>query len=249
MTQPLSGPLSDDDSKPPIRARVPDGLQRGVFSTGVIVMTGATEFIIDFVQNLGRPHQIVARIVMPHPVLPQFAEALKTNIDLYTQRYGPLPVVAESTTLVTGSLHGNVRDVSPTPPNRPPVDLASGTIDVLGSTQQNSPTPGSSEPEQIGTAKPLGSKAPGNLTRKMTAQEVYDDLKLPDELLSGAYANAVVIGHGPHEFSLDFITNFYPQFAVSSRVFLAAGQIHRLLDSLRSAWEQYRQRLQEPPKG
>jgi hypothetical protein len=83
----------------------------------------------------------------------------------------------------------------------------------------------------------------------MTAQEVYDDLKLPDELLSGAYANAVVIGHGPHEFSLDFITNFYPQFAVSSRVYLAAGQIHRLLDSLRSAWEQYRQRLQEPPKG
>ena len=249
MTQPPSGPLSDDDSKPPIRARVPEGLQRGVFSTGVIVMTGATEFIIDFVQNLGRPHQIVARIVMPHPVLPQFAEALKTNIDLYTQRYGPLPVVADSTTLVTGSLHGNAREVSPTPSSKPQVDLASGTIDVLGSTQSNPPNQGPSDPESPVTARPSASKPPSNLTRKMTAQEVYDDLKLPDELLSGAYANAVVIGHGPHEFSLDFITNFYPQFAVSSRVYLAAGQIHRLLDSLRSAWEQYRQRLQEPPKG
>jgi|LakMenE01Jun11ns_1017448.scaffolds.fasta_scaffold9959635_7 hypothetical protein len=249
MTQPPSGPLSDDDSKPPIRARVPEGLQRGVFSTGVIVMTGATEFIIDFVQNLGRPHQIVARIVMPHPILPQFAEALKTNIDLYTQRYGPLPVVADSTTLVTGSLHGNAREVSPTPSSKPQVDLASGTIDVLGSTQSIPPTQGPSDPESPVTARPPASKPPSNLTRKMTAQEVYDDLKLPDELLSGAYANAVVIGHGPHEFSLDFITNFYPQFAVSSRVYLAAGQIHRLLDSLRSAWEQYRQRLQEPPKG
>ncbi|MFM8325132.1 MAG: DUF3467 domain-containing protein, partial [Pirellulaceae bacterium] len=153
MTQPPSGPLSDDDSKPPIRARVPEGLQRGVFSTGVIVMTGATEFIIDFVQNLGRPHQIVARIVMPHPVLPQFAEALKTNIDLYTQRYGPLPVVADSTTLVTGSLHGNAREVSPTPSSKPQVDLASGTIDVLGSTQSIPPNQGPSDPESPVTAR------------------------------------------------------------------------------------------------
>jgi hypothetical protein len=185
---------------------------------------------------------------MPHPVLPQFADALKTNIDLYTQRYGPLPVVADSTTLVTGTLHGNVREVSPTPPSRPPGDLASGTIDVLGSAQSTPPNPTPAEPDPPVTARHSTGKAPANLTRKMTAQEVYDDLKLPDELLSGAYANAVVIGHGPHEFSLDFITNFYPQFAVSSRVFLAAGQIHRLFDSLRSAWEQYRQRLQEPPK-
>lgn len=249
MTQPPTGPLSDDDSKPPIRARVPDGLQRGVFSTGVIVMTGATEFIIDFVQNLGRPHQIVARIVMPHPVLPQFAEALKTNIELYTQRYGPLPVVAESTTLVTGTLHGNAREVSPTPPIKPQVDLASGSIDVLGATQPTAANQPPTDSDPAITARPTAGKPPANITRKMTAQEVYDDLKLPDELLSGAYANAVVIGHGPHEFSLDFITNFYPQFAVSSRVFLAAGQIHRLLDSLRSAWEQYRQRLQEPPRG
>jgi hypothetical protein len=158
-------------------------------------------------------------------------------------------VVADSTTLVTGSLHGNAREVSPTPSSKPQVDLASGTIDVLGSTQSIPPTQGPSDPESPVTARPPASKPPSNLTRKMTAQEVYDDLKLPDELLSGAYANAVVIGHGPHEFSLDFITNFYPQFAVSSRVYLAAGQIHRLLDSLRSAWEQYRQRLQEPPKG
>ncbi|MEZ6074926.1 MAG: hypothetical protein R3C56_04380 [Pirellulaceae bacterium] len=47
-------------------------------------------------------------------------------------------------------------------------------------------------------------------------QDIYDDLKIRDEFLSGAYANAVMIGHGPHEFSFDFITNFYPHSAVSA---------------------------------
>ena len=28
-------------------------------------------------------------------------------------------------------------------------------------------------------------------------QEIYQDLRLPDEVLSGAYANAVMIGHSP----------------------------------------------------
>ena len=45
------------------------------------------------------------------------------------------------------------------------------------------------------------------------------------------YANAVMIGHGPHEFSFDFITNFYPHSAVSARVFLSAGQVPRLYES------------------
>ena len=36
-------------------ARVPERVGPGVFSTGVLVMTGNTEFILDFVQNLGQP--------------------------------------------------------------------------------------------------------------------------------------------------------------------------------------------------
>lgn len=83
--------------------------------------------------------------------------------------------------------------------------------------------------------------------RQTSVQEIYDDLKIRDEFLSGAYANAVMIGHGPHEFSFDFITNFYPHSAVSSRVFLAAGQIPRLFESLKGTWEQLRNRMQQPP--
>ena len=72
----------------PIRARVPDHVSGGAFSTGVIVMTAHSEFILDFVQNLGRPHQIVSRVVMPHYVLPQLVDALHRNIELYRSRWG-----------------------------------------------------------------------------------------------------------------------------------------------------------------
>ena len=162
-----------------VTARVPEAVSRGAFSTGVIVMTGPTEFILDFVQNIGGPPQVVARIVMPHGTLPQFAEALRKNLQIYTQRFGPPP---------------------PLPKVPPP-------------------------------------------PRPQTAQEIYDELKLPDSLLSGAYANGVMIGHTAAEFKLDFLTNLFPHSAVSSRVYLAAPQLPRLLESLDSTFQQFQQRI------
>ena len=73
---------------PAVRARVPEHVAAGQISTGVIVVTGSTEFVLDFVRNLPRPNIIVARIVLPHPVMPQFIEALSTNMNLYRQRFG-----------------------------------------------------------------------------------------------------------------------------------------------------------------
>jgi hypothetical protein len=170
-----------------LSARIPDGVSPGVFSTGAIVMTGGTEFILDFVQNIGRPHQVVARIVMPHAVMPQFIEALKKNIDIYKQRFGPPPEM-------------------PKPPKQ----------------QQQ---------------------------RRLTPQEIYDDLKLPDEILSGAYANGVMIGHSAAEFNMDFLTNFFPNSAVSKRVFMSAAQVPRLLDSLSGTFNQFQQRVQQQQAG
>jgi hypothetical protein len=172
-----------------VTARVPDNVGRGAFSTGVIVMTGASEFILDFIQNIGGPPQVSARVVMPHGALPQFADALRKNLEMFTQRFGPPPTL---------------------PKNPPP-------------------------------AKP------------QTAQEVYDELKLPDNLLSGAYANGVMIGHTASEFKLDFLTNLFPHSAVSCRVYLSSPQIPRLLDSLDSTFQQFQQRVKQqqqapPPK-
>ena len=82
---------------------------------------------------------------------------------------------------------------------------------------------------------------------KQSAQDLYDQLKLSDEKMSGEYANAVMIGHTASEFSLDFITTFFPRSAVSARVFVAAPNAKRLLDSLKHAFQQYKQRPQNPP--
>lgn len=78
-------------------------------------------------------------------------------------------------------------------------------------------------------------------------EEIYNQLKLPDDMLSGSYANTVMIGHSASEFSFDFITNFYPKSAVSCRVYLSAPQIPGLLNSLSRAFQQYQQKLQPPP--
>jgi hypothetical protein len=174
------------EANPALRARVPDDIGDGCFSTGAIVMTGPSEFIVDFLQTIGRPHRVAKRVVIPHAVMPQFIEALNTNLELYKSRFGEPPA--------------------------PPA--------------QNQ-----------------------NQARRPTPQEIYDDLKLPDDVLSGVYANGVMIGHGASEFGLDFLTSFFPQSAVSARVFVAAGQVPRLLDSLRGAVRQLDQRRHDQTSG
>ena len=80
-----------------------------------------------------------------------------------------------------------------------------------------------------------------------TIQEIYENFKLSDDLLSGSYANSVMIGHSPAEFFLDFITGFYPTAAVSARVFIAAPHVPRVLETLGVAVQQFKKRYQSPP--
>lgn len=175
-------PAQPDPNRPQhMSARVPDEIGPGAFSTGIIVMTGGTEFVVDFIQNLGPPAQVAARVVMPHATMPQFIDALNKNLEIYSNRFGaptPLPPAPQ--------------------PERPP-----------------------------------------------TAQEIYDDLKLPDELLSGSYANGVMIGHSATEFKFDFLTNLFPHPAVSCRVFMSAPQVPRMRDSLSRTLQQFQQRVQQ----
>ena len=179
---PPTDPLNPNQENPALRARVPDDVADGCFSTGAIVMTGPSEFVVDFLQTIGRPHRVAARVVIPHPVMPQFIDALNTNLELYRSRFGEPQTVPQQT---------------PKPDARRP-----------------------------------------------SPQEIYDDLKLPDEVLSGVYANGVMIGHGATEFGLDFLTSFFPQSAVSARIFVASGQVPRLLESLRGAMRQLEARQQ-----
>jgi hypothetical protein len=88
-----------------------------------------------------------------------------------------------------------------------------------------------------------GGQPPAAAASPVSAQELYEQLKLHDDVLSGNYANAVMIGHTPCEFCFDFITTFFPRSAVSSRVFMAAPGVPRLLDSLKHSFEKYQQKL------
>jgi hypothetical protein len=81
-------------------------------------------------------------------------------------------------------------------------------------------------------------------------EELYEQLKLPDDMLGGVYANAVMIGHAPAEFCFDFITNIYPRSVVASRVFLAAPQVPALHDVLVRTWKKFLEsRGEQPPEG
>lgn len=79
-----------------------------------------------------------------------------------------------------------------------------------------------------------------------TIQEIYETFKVSDDMLSGVYANTVMIGHSPAEFFFDFITGFYPTAAVSSRVYVAAPQAPRLLDTFTMAMQTYQKRYLQP---
>jgi len=160
----------------PVAARVPEKMGRGVFSTGVLVLDGPNEFVLDFLQGLTRPYQICQRVVIPINVMDQVINAVSDNLNKYVQAFGNPPAL-------------------PKPPQQRP-----------------------------------------------TIQEIYENFKLPDDMLSGAYSNNVMIGHSASEFFFDFITGFYPTAAVSARVFVTAPQMPRLLETLNMAMQSYRRR-------
>lgn len=180
--QNAQGAYSQQISHSPVSARVPERIARGVLTTGVIVLDSPNEFVLDFLQSLSRPPQIVARVVLPPQVMFSFVSSLRENLNTFSQRFGapqPLP--------------------KPQQPNRPSI------------------------------------------------QELYEHFKLPEDLLSGTYANSVLIGHSPSEFVFDFITGFFPTAAVSARVYLAAQQAPRVLDTMTAALGTFQRRFQPQP--
>jgi hypothetical protein len=103
---------------------------------------------------------------------------------------------------------------------------------------------------QFGTP-PTFPKPQGEKPR--AAQEIYDDLKISDEALTGVYANTVMVGHTPAEFGIDFITSFIPHAAVSARIYVAAPRVPQLIETLSGLVAQYKRQhgpaTPPPPAG
>lgn len=91
----------------------------------------------------------------------------------------------------------------------------------------------------------LPSLQPPPGTAPLPLDQIYADLKLPDDMLGGAYANAALITHSQAEFCIDFITNFYPRSVVTCRVYLAAAHVPNIIQTLNQALKQFQQR--QPP--
>ena len=113
----------------------------------MLVQQGQHEFLIDFIQGIVQPRQVVARVVLPPAVVAALINAVRENLTHYQNQFGQVPALKP-----------------PPPPPTPP-----------------------------------------------SIEEIYSSLKLPDELLSGVYANAALIVHSQTEFCMDFITNYYPR--------------------------------------
>lgn len=173
-------PQTEAFSHQPVAARVPERVAKGIFCTGQVILDSPKEFVIDFLQGLTRPYQVVSRVVLTPQTVAELTDALQKNLEMYSKSYGPPPPVP-----------------GPTPDRRP------------------------------------------------TIQEIYENFRLPEELLSGTYANSVLIGHSPTEFFFDFISGFYPTSAVASRIFLPCQQVPRFLNALTASLQQHRQRYQQ----
>ena len=81
----------------------------------------------------------------------------------------------------------------------------------------------------FGTPGPI-QKSPNE--RQLSAAELYDELKVPEELQSGSYATGILVNMNPVEFHFDFVTGFFPNASVSSRVYLAAPRVQNMIDTL-----------------
>jgi hypothetical protein len=209
--------FSQDFKHTPIAARIPEKVGRGVFSTATMILQNGQEFVIDFLATMAQPQQVVARVILTPATFSQFVAALRINIGKFEQEFGPLPPHPP------GQQHaGAMRPPGQPSAGAPPAAAASGSVMAAAGHQASAPPP---TPQQPSVA------------------ELYDQLKFPDEMLGGTFANAVMIRHTPWEFCFDFIANFYPRSAVTARVYVTAGRVVSLLDAMSGAWQKFQQAI------
>ncbi len=180
-----------------LSARVPESVAKGAFATGVVVMGLPGEMVLDFLQTLVQPNQIVARVVLPWQTVPSLIQAMRHNLENHAKRFG-----------IREPIQNDLDEPSSDEPN-------------TSTSEPGSPAP---------TTKSSGESR--QLYRQVEAERFYDELRIDEDILVGAYANGAMINHTEFEFKIDFICSLKPYPVVTTRVFLSAPQLRRLLDSL-----------------
>ena len=89
--------------------------------------------------------------------------------------------------------------------------------------------------QRFGT--PMKIPRPATPPKRPSIQEIYDNIKVSDEELPGHFAEGVMIRHSAAEFCFDFVTQFFPNASVSSRIFMAVPHVPPFLDALRGNYQ------------
>lgn len=214
----------------PVSALVPEQVSRGVFSTGVIAITGNTEFILDFVLVVGTPSTVVSRVICTHEALRRIVAAIRRNVEAFTGRVTAMdsdgPVAAEHASAATAT-------ESRADDGQMPDTI--GTEQFVGASIPVANDPAASDAVSSGAS---GNDLKSN-AMKQSPLDLYDDIIVPDEIQVGVYANGLIIGHTNSEFKLDFVSNMFPKSVVTSRIFMSAPQLMRLLDTLDRTLQQF----------
>lgn len=104
----------------------------------------------------------------------------------------------------------------------------------FGSPPREPSRPAAPKPNPAGDpAASQAGNAGGAPRQEPPIADVYGQLKLPDEMLGGVYANMVSITHTGSEFCLDFVAQVFPRSAVTARVYMAATRVPDLHASLK----------------
>lgn len=68
-------------------------------------------------------------------------------------------------------------------------------------------------------------------------------VKIPDDVLKGVYANMVQVGHTPEEFVLDFMNVVGLAGIVSARVMLSPGHMKRVVAAMQDNLKKYEEQF------
>jgi len=218
----------------PVSALVPEQVSRGVFSTGVIAITGNTEFILDFVLVVGTPSTVVSRVICTHEALSRIVAAIRRNVDAFTGREGGAGSGGQEG-LAEYPSPGSATETRAEDAHMPDTlgmeQFVGASIPVADDRSGLAASDGVLSEESASDAKSSSSK--------QNPLDLYNDIIVPDEVQVGVYANGLIIGHTNSEFKLDFVANMFPKSVVTSRIFMSAPQLVRLLDTLERTLRQF----------
>ncbi len=236
-------PISQDIHHQMVSARVPEDVGRGVFATATMVLQTQDVFVVDFLSATVHPQQLVARVVLTVPTFAELINALRVNLTMYEKAFGRA-LLGPFTPPTTGAptQPAAPTTVPQTSVAEPPAAAPASTAGAGGGMPMAAvPTPPAAIPTPPATVPPAAETPP------QRADDLYDQLKLPDKMLGGVFANVAMIRHTPEDFCIDFMANLYPRAVVTARVFIAAGRMLPFIDTLAGAYERFRQRLGQGP--